>query len=264
MSIRETTEIYKKTLQGDLVIKIYQPSPLPAEKLPAIVFYYGGGWAGGNIDQFQEHCRYLVSRGMISMCAEYRIASKHRTTPVECVKDGRSAMRWARQNAGRLGIDPDRLCAGGGSAGGHVAACTLFCDQVDDETDDLSVSCVPAAFVLFNPVIDTVVFLKRVDRFGGEENARKYSPVHHVSEGTPPVLIQHGQDDDVVFIEDERRFRDRMTELGNSCKLVEYEGKGHGWFNYMRDEDNMSYILTVRVMDEFLAELGFLEGKPEI
>ena len=119
------SEVYKTI--GDVKLKMhifYPEDHKPTDKRPAIVFFYGGGWKGGSVGQFGNQSRYLASRGMVAMCAEYRTQNRHKTTPFECVIDGKSAVRWARKNAARLGIDPGKIAAGGGSAGGHVAAAT--------------------------------------------------------------------------------------------------------------------------------------------
>ena len=112
-------EVYKTIGDVKLKIYIYEPKGHKAgAKRPAIVFFFGGGWRGGTPRQFLEHCRYLASKGMVAMTVDYRVSSRQGTKPVHCVRDGKSAVRWIRQNADRLGIDPDRVVSGGGSAGG--------------------------------------------------------------------------------------------------------------------------------------------------
>ena len=90
----------------------------------------------------------------MAISAEYRIKNVHGTSPRECVKDGKSAVRYLRKNAAALGIDPDRIVAGRGSAGGHVAAATATLSNYEESGEDLSVSSRPNAPVLFNPVYD--------------------------------------------------------------------------------------------------------------
>ena len=85
------------------------------------------------------------------MTADYRVSSRHGTQVVHCVADGKSAVRWIRANAKRLGVDAERIAAGGGSAGGHVAACTGVISGLDAPDEDTSLSSVPNAMALFNP-----------------------------------------------------------------------------------------------------------------
>ena len=146
---------YKNTPQGKLFLHTYYPDNWKkTDKRPAVVFFFGGGWNGGSYTQFSRHADYLASRGMVAFAADYRIKSKHKTEPKACVSDGKSAVRWIRGNAAKLGVDPKKIIAGGGSAGGHVAATTATIKAFDESSDDLSISPKPQALLLFNPVID--------------------------------------------------------------------------------------------------------------
>ena len=149
----DRTVQYKRVGETDLTLDVFlPPGHKSSDRRPAIVFFFGGGWNGGSPSQFYPHCQYLASRGMVAMSAEYRVKSRHETTPRECVKDGKSALRWIRRHAAELGIDPDKVAAGGGSAGGHVAAATATTKGFNEAGEDLSVSCRPNVLVLFNPV----------------------------------------------------------------------------------------------------------------
>src|SRR5690606_27798722 len=146
---------YKKIGEVELKLHIFEPAGHHADaRTPAIVLFFGGAWRGGTPAQLYPQCAYLASRGIWAASAEYRVKTRHHTTPVECVKDGKSAMRYLRTHARELGIAPDRLAAGGASAGGHVAAAAATTTAFDEATDDLGVSAIPNALVLFNPVYD--------------------------------------------------------------------------------------------------------------
>ena len=116
-------EVYQSTENGDLKAWVYEPDGQRGDdKRPAIVFFFGGGWNGGSPGQFRAQARYLAERGMVAILVDYRVRSRHGTLANIAVGDAKSAIRWVREHADRLGVDPERIAAGGGSAGGHLAA----------------------------------------------------------------------------------------------------------------------------------------------
>ena len=250
--------IYKKIGDVELQMHLFEPENREEGKLlPVVVFFFGGGWNKGTPKQFFPHCTYFASRGMVAISAEYRVKSRHGTSPLECVLDGKSAVRWIRLHSSELGVDPDKITAGGGSAGGHVAACTAIVEKFEGKTEDTDISSVPNALMLFNPVVDTAR-KELSDRFG--EYAEDLSPVHHVRSGLPPAIIFHGKDDSVVPFRNIERFGRLMKKLGNVCTIVPFDGMEHGFFNYGR-HDNKPFVETVRAADRFLVSLGFLKGE---
>jgi acetyl esterase/lipase len=147
--------VYKTVDQRPLRLFVVKPSDWkPADARPAIVFFHGGGWRGGAPGQFNRQAEYLASRGMVCLLAEYRLLRDDPGPPLRCIRDAKSAMRWVRSHASELGIDPERIAAGGGSAGGHLAAFVGMVEGLDDPQDDLQVSPRADALVLFNPVFD--------------------------------------------------------------------------------------------------------------
>lgn len=249
--------VYKSFDKDPLELNVFLPADWKAsDRRPGIVFFFGGGWVGGTPTQFYPHSRYLASRGMVAISAQYRTRNSHGTSPFECVADGKSAVRWMREHAAELGIDPERVAAGGGSAGGHVAATTGVIDGLEEEGENMSVSSKPNALVLYNPATD----LSGVERLG--DRALEVSPLQHVSKGDPPTIVFHSRDDQTVPYESAVAFCEAMNAAGNQCELVSFDGRPHGFFNYTRSR--VAYKTTVWHMDRFLASLGYLEGKPTV
>ena len=232
-----------------------------ADKRPAIVFFFGGGWVGGSPSQFYAQAAYLASRGMVAMAAEYRVRSRHGTTPKACVLDGKSAIRYVRAHAAELGIDPARVAAGGGSAGGHVAAATATVTAFDEAGEDTATSAVPDALVLFNPVYDNGPDGYGQDRLG--DDWRRISPAHNIRKGMPPTIAMLGTKDKLIPVATAKAFQAAMQRVGSRSDLMLSEGDGHGFFNFGRG-DGVAYAKTVRAMDAFLASLGWLTGDPTI
>jgi acetyl esterase/lipase len=198
---------------------------------------------------------------MIAMTASYRVQSRNGTTPFEAVKDARSAMRWVRQHAAEIGIHKKKIIVGGGSAGGHLALSTAILDHVNDTGDDLSISPVPDAMVLFNPVANTMPEGYGFDVLG--ERAEELSPYHHIDGDVPPAIIFHGSADSTVPVSNVEDFCDAMKESGNRCELIVYADQAHGFFNYGKS-GHAFYMLTVAEMDRFLQSLGYLSKKDDL
>ena len=251
------TFTYKKTSQGDLEMVVHYPAGWKeTDKRPATVFFFGGGWTGGRIEQFEPQAQHLASRGMVAARADYRVKSRQGTTPKECVADAKSAVRWLRQNAAKLGVDPNRIVAAGGSAGGHIAACTALAPGLDAEGEDAKVSSIPNALVLFNPVLRFSEVPQLMERIGNDEALGKaISPTLHLQKDSPPTLIFFGTADRLAPMGDE--FMKKSKALGHRAELCTAEDQPHGFFNRPPWQAK-----TTQRMDDFLVAIGYLEKKP--
>lgn len=250
--------IYATTPEGELSVYFHYPEGHAVDAdSPAVLFFFGGGWLGGTPDHLKRQATHLAERGIVGITADYRTNKKHGTTPFECVADAIQAMRYVRAHADTLGIDPERLGAAGGSAGGHLAMAlsTVTADDLipppaDDAPD---VSFRPDALVLFNPVYDNSPEGYGHGRIG--ERYVDFSPAHNLHANMPPTLVMLGDQDKLIPVATAEKVRDEMTALGVRSELILYPGQPHGFFN---NANSGMYQATVQAMDDFLVSLGWL------
>tara|TARA_R110002073_G_scaffold43606_2_gene121572 strand:- start:6063 stop:6941 length:879 start_codon:yes stop_codon:yes gene_type:complete len=254
---------YKTIGDVELKLHVFEPDGHQrSDKAPAIVFFFGGGWTGGDPKQFFQQARALADDGMVAFSADYRVKSRNKTTPFESVKDAKSAVRWIRGHAAELGIDPEKIVASGGSAGGHIAACTGVIQGEEEAGEDLTVSSRPNAMILFNPVLDTTAKGYGLSKVG-ETRQTDISPCHHVKPGIVPTLLLHGTADTTVPFENAERFTRLMEAAGNRCQLEAFEGQNHGFFNSPffrpKTKDTRVYKQVMQKSRAFLISLGYLD-----
>jgi acetyl esterase len=262
--------VYKVSDGIELRLYVFRPeaeqSPSPShggapEPAPAGVFFFSSLWDRGRVGQFAPHCLYYASRGMVTIAAEYRVASVHGTGPLEAIVDVRSVMRWIRANAEKLHIDPQKVVAFGGSGGAHAAVAAAMFDGFDEPEESELISPTPDALVLFSPVLDLSKKGVGSDFFDNPKIAKAVSPVANVRKGLPPTLVFHGTGDRVVPFRGSADFTRRMRRKKNVCQLIEFEGQGHSFFNF--NVDMGIYEMTLNEVDRFLAEVGVLPEPAE-
>ena len=256
--IEPVTVEYKKIDTISLKLHVYYPIDFDSTKIyTAIVFFHGGGWNNGNYTAFSRQSSYLASRGMIAISADYRLKNIHNTTPFEAVNDAKSAIRYVRQHAKKLHINPNMIAAGGGSAGGHLAAACGNVVGLEESEENLSISSVPNALVLFNPVYDNGPNGFAYQRMEGRY--LEISPLHNISKGAPPTIVFFGTKDKTTSVASSKEYEKRMKEVGSRCDLFLYEEQEHSFFNKGKYFDE-----TLYETDLFLTSFGYLTGKPTI
>lgn len=256
-------QVVYKTVGGfDLVMDIYQPADFsPSDQRPAVLFFHGGSWSEGWKTYFSEQCHYLATRGMVAITVEYRLTNRHKTTPAECLMDAKSAMRYVRKHAESMGIDPNKIAAGGNSAGGHLAAATAYSDAYNEPGEDLSVSCRPNLLVLLSPVIDNAP--DGSYPYGPQpmtENWHSWSPMQNITpEKVLPTIFFLGEKDQIIPASEAEEFKARTKTAGAEAQLYIYAGGNHNIFLGGKGLTSSLYLT-----DRFFTKHGYLEGAPTI
>ena len=114
--------VVREMLAGNIPVRVYRPVGANADMpLPALVYFHGGGWVIGDLDTHDVLCRQLTAEaGIVTVAVDYRLAPEAKFPAA--ADDAWTATQWVVANAGKLGIDAQRVAVGGDSAGGNLAA----------------------------------------------------------------------------------------------------------------------------------------------
>lgn len=245
-----------KTEKGkfDLKLHIFNPAN-DDKKRPCIVLFHGGGWVNGSPTSYYRSGKRWADKGMVAIAVEYRIRKKHGGTPLDSVRDAKSAMRYIRSHADELGIDPNKIVATGGSAGGHLAAACATLTAFDEEDEDTKVSCRPDALILKSPVLDNAPkggyghYHKAVHK-----NWKDFSPFHNIKKDMPPTFISMG-DNEIRYLRVEiaKELKKKIEDNGSRCELIVLKGATHR----KRTKEQNEKVQKASI--EFLQSLGFIK-----
>lgn len=241
---------------GDRQLRIDWTRPADwksTDKRAAVAFIHGGAWVGGAPGQFEAHSVELAKRGVVCFRIQYRLLDRKSSNPPKtCTEDISDALRYIRGHADQFGIDPERVAAGGGSAGGHLAS---FLGMMDDHKVD-GISRKPNALCLFNPVYDNGPGEWGTKRVG--DQYPEYSPAHNITSDDPPAIVFLGTNDKLIPVSTAERFHGNMKKAGLRSELYLYQDQPHGFFNQGKN-DSVYYRLTVDRMMTFLDSLGWFQ-----
>ncbi len=268
-----------------ITMSVFKPEGWKAtDKHPVMVLVHGGAWVAGDDKVFLPHARYFASRGFLAVSINYRLVTADGPSVGDCLADCKSAIRYIRANADKLGINPDQVAAMGDSAGGHLVAALACCSGFDDPADDLKISAVPNAVIPCNPIMDFKEgtwdkFIIRGDLLkphakvtpddlkltpDQDKLAQALSPTDCIKPGQPPMLLMHGTDDHVVNPDQARTFAAAYTKAGNRCDLFMVPDQGHAFVlvKYRAPEDVV--VDCIRRADAFIASLGWYNSAPTL
>ena len=234
---------YGKAGDVSLKLDLYRPKQQePDARRPALVFIHGGGWQGGRKEDFGGLAADAARRGYVAVTIDYRLAPQHHFPAA--VEDCKCAVRWLRAHADSLGVDPERIGAIGGSAGGHLVMMLGTMNKKEDGLEgnggwpeqpsnvQVVVSYVGPTDLLadYPPISQRIV-----ERFiGGDRDSmrdayRRASPVTYVDASDPPMLLFQGTKDPLVPFEQAYLMACALTKAGVPGRVELILGAGHGF-----------------------------------
>ncbi len=253
--------VYKTVGDAKLTAHVFHPIPSSSEKLsPAILLFHGGGWVAGSPEWVYQAAQRYAQYGAVAIAVEYRLCDQKSVTPLDSLADARDVLRWTRNNAADLGIDPSRIAAYGVSAGGQLAAALATID----DTKQHGTLAPPMALVMISPAVSVIHddWFQRI--LLDKAPVADLSPDEHITKRLPPTLIFHGAADTLVPIAGVRRYCERAKQQGSDCTIVEYPSVGHLFTRKLDsqesdfDPDPTDVADSQAKGDAFLAKQGFL------
>lgn len=252
---------YKDLGWKELTMRIYN-SKDEGNSNPCLLFIHGGGWETRAVNQYMHYAWYFSNKGYITAALEYRVFNDSSVvTPQDEIEDAKSAVRYIRENAEELRIDPEKIVVVGMSAGGHLAASTVFIEGFDAPGENTEVSSEPNALMMQNPAID----LSESGWVDGNhllgDDWLKLSPLHHVDSdcNSVPSLLMSGSADNLTPVSGMKEWDLRYHKRGCESYLYIFEGRGHGFGNYAENksgEGHRDFIYSLYLMQNFLAATG--------
>jgi acetyl esterase/lipase len=209
---------------------------------PAVVCIHGGGFRAGKRESYDRLCVTLAQNGYVAITVTYRLAPAYPFPAA--VQDCKAAVRWLRANAAKYHLDPARIGATGGSAGGHLVqflGVTAGVKEFDVGENLEASSAVSCVVNFYGPSDLTKSYGASVDAaevlplfFGGDLSTKRRehivgSPLYWATPDAAPTLIIHGTEDDHVAYEQATWMLDRLKACAVEAELMPIEGAGHGF-----------------------------------
>jgi acetyl esterase/lipase len=224
----------------------------PDNQRTAVLQFHGGGWRFGSPAMTHPRCAELAEHGITVLAVEYRLLPEA-PWPSQ-IHDVKAAIRWTRAHAGELGVEEDRICVHGYSAGGHLAllaAGTPDVAELEGEGGNAGVSSRVAAVVALYPPIGfhasgppeptdppgpppvsedgTVPAGGLFGRQTTEAEAKDASPIAHVGPDFPPTMLVHGTADTLISWRCSVQLHRALVDAGVEADLRLYAGQQHAF-----------------------------------
>lgn len=231
--------------------------PTGGSNHPAIIMIHGGAWVGGDKKERDYYAKMFADAGIAVVNINYRLLNMQTGAnpwPAQ-LQDVQLAVRWMRANSQKLGIDPNRICAWGDSAGGHLSLLlgTMTKTKPGDRSamyadQSSTVNCVIDLFGPTDLTAESAAPLNGVLKplFGGKTAAQareayeEASPVNHVTSKTVPILIVQGLTDNIVLPAQSAALEKALSQKGVNHQMITFNG-GH-WYDKIQPKRKQAEV----------------------
>lgn len=206
-------------------LDIYDNAQAGRHPKPVLIFFYGGGWHGGDKDHYGFAARAYAAKGFLVVLPDYRLVPEVHF-PV-FLEDSAAAIGWVWRNAARFGGDPNRIVTAGHSAGAYNAVMPAL-DRKWLAAEGLPDDVIKAAAGLAGPY-DFYPFNKpnSINAMGRYPRPLETQPIRFARRDAPPLWLGHGTADTSVRVYNSRNMAAAMSAAGATAVLREYPGSSH-------------------------------------
>jgi acetyl esterase/lipase len=217
------------------LLDVYLPTaPAPPGGRPVMIAIHGGGWRKYDKTNYGPNiAAAFVSSGYAVVAPNYTLSQPGQPSWPTALQDLQSAVRWVRNNAGTLGINPNQIVAVGESAGANLAA---LLGTSSPGAGNAAVN----AVVAFSTPADLASLYAQKQEADGQEliqflggtpqqvpaNYTAASPTDQVAPGDPPMLIIQGLQDPLIPVSQSEDLANALTAAGVRNQLI-FEPGGH-------------------------------------
>ncbi|CRK57845.1 putative lipase [Alloactinosynnema sp. L-07] len=246
-NLRPVGSVEDTATDGRVPVRVYRPQG--DGPFPVLVWFHGGGWVIGSLDENEATCRVLcASVGAVVVSVDYRLAPEHRFPAA--AEDAYAALVWA---AGLDGVDGSRVAVAGESAGGNLAAvASLISRDRGGPAIALQVLAAPVtappgdrpSYVDFatGHFLDRASmewFFEQYPAAPADLESPYLSPLLAPDlSGLPPALVMTAEFD--VLRDEGEQYAHRLLDAGVPVELVRYDGQIHGFFALLVDQLSIS------------------------
>jgi len=227
---------------GKYILRLDAHIPAGAGPFAAVILVHGGAWvAGDRINNVQPLFQPLSDAGFAWFSISYRLAGDVARNPIGAAlqlgtaeNDVRRAVAFVKEHASEYRVNPNKIVLIGESAGGQLASMAALRPDPEGAVQGVvafyTPSDLPSLVRTSNIIPDNVREAVKGTLFDDLLMAglTEFSPINYVSAASPPFLLIHGTDDNIVPLAQSERFCDKLRAAGAGCDLYPVQGGGHG------------------------------------
>ncbi len=206
-------------------LDIYIPKETSTQKMPIVLFYYGGGWDSGKKTDYLFAAEAFTSKGYVTVIPDYRVFPEVKFP--EFMQDPVSAAKWVKTHINEYGGDSDNVFIVGHSAGAHIGMMmninTQYLQTVDLSPNDFNAFVGLAGPYDFLPLVSQ----RLKDIFGPKQSRWRSQPINFVIGDNQPILLMVGLKDNTVWPRNTFNLAKAIEGKKGSVQVIEFANYSH-------------------------------------